>query len=115
MTSDSLYTYKTDVTNVVDGDTVDATIDMGFSIHHKTRLRVARINAPETRTKDLEEKERGLACKARVQELITGAVEILVKTTEKGKYGRWIAEVYIDGKNLSDLLVEEGHAKYVEY
>ena len=65
-----MYEYHAVVDRVVDGDTLDVTIDLGFHTYIKTRVRMEGMNAPESRTRDLEEKERGLAAKARLQEII---------------------------------------------
>jgi micrococcal nuclease len=65
-----MYTYKAKVVRVVDGDTIDALIDLGFDIHKKIRIRMVGMNAPESRTRDLEEKKRGLAAKARLKEIL---------------------------------------------
>ena len=70
------------------------------------------INTPESRTRDLEEKKRGLAAKDRLTELITGK-EIVIKTKlagERGKFGRVLGRVYVDDHNINDQLIEEGHA-----
>ena len=108
-----MYTYKFEVTKVVDGDTIYGNADLGFNIKMYVKLRLARINTPEVRG---AEKEQGLLSKAEVLTLVENNGEsIVITTTEKGKYGRWIAEVIIDGKNLSDHLVDNGFAEYVEY
>ena len=65
-----MYTYEAQVTRVVDGDTIDALVDLGFDIHKSIRIRLVGMNAPESRTRDLEEKKLGLAAKA-------GLIEIL--------------------------------------
>ena len=65
-----MFTYDCEITRVVDGDTCDVTIDLGFKIMHKARVRLHGINAPESRTRDKEEKYRGLQSKARFKELI---------------------------------------------
>ena len=126
-----MYEYKAKLIKVVDGDTVDAMIDCGFSVFRKERIRLKGINAPESRTRNLEEKEKGLAAKARLQELIQqGENEFVVKTSldKKGKYGRLLGEIYKDlevltasdhcdlNKNLSynEILLEEGHATLYE-
>jgi len=86
-----MYEYKAKLIKVVDGDTVDAMIDCGFSVFRKERIRLRGINAPESRTRDKEEKKLGLAAKARLKELIKeGKNEFMVKTSidKKGKYGR---------------------------
>ena len=100
---------------------MDAMIDCGFSVFRKERIRLKGINAPESRTRDKEEKKKGLAAKARLQELIKdGKNEFIVKTSldKKGKYGRLLGELYqsIDILTASfpsynEILLEEGHAK----
>jgi|TARA_R110002012_G_scaffold137108_1_gene291583 micrococcal nuclease len=114
-----MYTYKIDVLRVIDGDTIDANIDLGFDISVKKRIRFLGINTPESRTRDLEEKARGLAAKARVQELLDQADEIHLTSHGVGKFGRCLGEIDfscaegLTMKNLNTQLVEEGHA--VEY
>jgi len=115
-----MYEYKAKVTRVVDGDTVDALIDCGFSVFRKERIRLYGINAPESRTRDKEEKKRGLAAKARLKELVKqGKNQVIVQTQidKKGKFGRLLGELFnseVDNyKTYNDILVEEGHA--VEY
>tara|TARA_R100000742_G_C4255904_1_gene73817 strand:- start:179 stop:538 length:360 start_codon:yes stop_codon:yes gene_type:complete len=112
-----MYEYEAKVTKVVDGDTVDALIDCGFSIFSHQRIRLLGINAPESRTRDKEEKKRGLAAKARLKELIReGKGEIMVKTfmDRKGKYGRLLGVLYnlsVNEATYNDVLVAEGHAE----
>ena len=115
-----MYEYKAEVRRVVDGDTVDVTIDCGFNIHIKERVRLSGIDAPECRTRDLEEKKRGLAAKARLEEILESFGEtIIIKTfiDKKGKYGRLLGRLYqyVRGQTQSanQMLLEEGHA--VEY
>ena len=117
-----MYTYKISPLKVVDGDTIDAEIDLGFDIKVKKRVRFMGINAPESRTKDLEEKAKGLAAKDRVKQLLEGCENIQLKSHGVGKFGRCLGELHIDmvdGKegltmtNLNELLIKEGHA--VEY
>jgi micrococcal nuclease len=123
-----MFSYKVKtVDRVVDGDTVDITVDLGFSIYHKMRIRLAGINTPEVRTRDLVEKEKGILAKERLQELLISCFlddkHYLRLTTmkEKGKYGRYIGtfhrvsimpgpdeELEVD---INELLVEEGHAE----
>ena len=120
-----MYQYKVKtVDKVVDGDTVDVTIDLGFSILHKIRVRLYGINTPESRTRDLEEKKRGLAAKDRLYELICSAFlddnTLILETKEKGKFGRYLgrlirkATTVKDGEELeldiNEQLVTEGHA-----
>ena len=115
-----LYQYKAKLLRVVDGDTVDALIDCGFSTFKKERIRLYGINTPECRTRDKEEKVRGLAAKARLKELLKeGKNQFIVETTidKKGKYGRLLGSLYKNeeaAENLysyNDILVEEGHAE----
>ena len=115
-----MYNYKISVLKVVDGDTIDAEIDLGFDIKGKKRVRFMGINAPESRTKDLEEKARGLAAKDRVKQLLDGCENIQLKSHGVGKFGRCLGEIFldiIDGQekitleSLNELLIKEGHAK----
>ena len=117
-----MYTYKIKLDRVVDGDTVDAYIDLGFDVSVKKRIRFVGINTPESRTRDLEEKAKGLAAKDRVKCLLEGCNIIQLKSHGVGKYGRCLGELHIDmvdGKecltleNVNELLIKEGHA--VEY
>ena len=117
-----MYTYKIKLDRVIDGDTIDAYIDLGFKVSVKKRIRFMGINTPESRTRDLEEKARGLAAKDRLKNLLEGANTIQLKSYGVGKYGRCLGELHIDfldGKdcltlvNVNELLIKEGHA--VEY
>ena len=117
-----MYTYNIELLRVVDGDTIDAKIDLGFNVKIKKRIRFLGIDTPESRTRDLEEKARGLAAKDRVIELLEGANTIQLCSHGVGKYGRCLGELSIDvvdGKenlalvSVNELLIKEGHA--VEY
>tara|TARA_R110002012_G_scaffold3517_10_gene16360 strand:- start:57 stop:404 length:348 start_codon:yes stop_codon:yes gene_type:complete len=110
-----MYEYKIKtIDHIVDGDTFDCTIDLGFNISHKIRVRMWGINTPESRTRDLEEKARGLESKKRLMELLEEKSDMLVLATkEKGKYGRYLGIVYAGGKDVNRRLIEEGYA--VEY
>ena len=117
-----MYTYKISPLKVVDGDTIDADVDLGFDIKVKKRVRFMGINAPESRTKDLEEKARGLAAKDRVKQLLDGCKNITLKSHGVGKFGRCLGEIMLDKVDgnekltlvsLNELLIKEGHA--VEY
>ena len=114
-----MYTYKMSPLKVVDGDTIDAEIDLGFDIKVKKRVRFMGINAPESRTKDLEEKAKGLAAKDRVKALLDGCENITLKSHGVGKFGRCLGEIMldmVDGQekltlvSLNELLINEGHA-----
>lgn len=112
-----MYEYKAKLVKVVDGDTVDAMIDCGFSVYRKERIRLLGIDAPETRTRDKKEKAKGLITKARLKELIKeGKNEFIVKTflDGKGKYGRLLGVLYnleVSGETFNDMLIAEGLAK----
>ena len=110
-----MYEYKGIIRRVVDGDTVDITLDLGFDILYNNRIRLHGIDTPESRTRDLEEKKLGLAAKDRVKELCPVGSTVTVKTTKdgRGKFGRILGEIYVGDVNVNKLLVEEGHA--VEY
>jgi micrococcal nuclease len=110
-----MYNYKAECVRVVDGDTIDAKIDLGFDITIKKRIRLAGINAPESRTRDLEEKKLGLAAKERLITLLDkGSLQI--ESKELGKYGRVIGVLHIYPDNLdlpmniNETLVKEGYA-----
>lgn len=106
-----MYTYKiSNIDRVVDGDTVDVTIDLGFKIHTKQRVRMYGINTPETRTRDKEEKKRGLASKERLIQLLDTPEDIILISHGVGKFGRVLGELKIKDVSVNDTLVNEGHA-----
>lgn len=131
-----MYIYKINITSIYDGDTMTGDIDLGFNIKkEKVKLRLARINTPEIRTKDLKEKERGYAARDWLREFVEKYKDaITVNTTKKGKYGRWISEILISADDcgydeelekyqidhngyycINDILVAEDYAEYKEY
>lgn len=117
-----LFHYKWEVERVVDWDTIDIVFDLGFSIMRKERVRVARIDTPEitgSKAKDPKEKKAGLESKAYLEDLLERKWRTLFIHTEKlkkGRYNRIIWDLFFeDWENLSDSLVEAGHAKYVKY
>ena len=107
------FVYQAELERVVDGDTVDVTLDLGFDVKlHKQRVRLHGIDPPESRTRNLAEKKLGLAAKERLKELCVGRFK--VKSLGKGKYGRVLGIPYTeDGQDICQLLIDEGHA--VEY
>lgn len=110
-----MYTYKAKLVRVIDGDTIDAEIDLGFNVLIRQRIRLYGIDTPESRTKDLEEKERGLAAKQRLIELLPREFVVETILNKRGKFGRILGILHVsdtDGnsKNINDVLVEEGHA-----
>ena len=116
----SCYNFRvTKINKVVDGDTIDVTIDLGFDLYKKERVRVAGIDTPEKRTRDLEEKALGIDAtnwlKAKLAEAITGDDELTIRTELSGgigKYGRLLGWLYIgDGDvSLNEEMITEGYA-----
>ena len=113
------YNYKAKLVRVVDGDTVDALIDVGFDIWFKKRIRFKGIDTWESRTRNLEEKALGLKAKARTKELLekisSKSGYFRIKSYGMGKYGRVLVDVYIqdvDGNHIwvNKKLIDEGHA-----
>ena len=108
-----MYEYKCKVTRVVDGDTVDIDIDLGFGVWlHKERVRIYGIDTPESRTRDLEEKKFGLMAKDFVKGFVKGSSVILrtQKYDAKGKFGRILGDIIVDKVSLSDTMIKEHHA-----
>ena len=107
-----MFEYNATVTKVVDGDTIDAMVDLGFGTWKKVRIRMHGINAPESRTRDLEEKKKGLAAKARLIEMLEeNEKHFILISHGVGKFGRCLGEIYIKGHNtsLNKQLISEGH------
>ena len=115
-----MYNYNATCVRVIDGDTIDAEIDLGFDIKVTKRIRLGGINAPESRTRNKVEKKLGLAAKERLKEMMEGAANCFeLESQELGKFGRVIGRLHIDkiaGKDVitkvcvNDCLVKEGHA-----
>jgi micrococcal nuclease len=111
-----MYEYRCKVSRVIDGDTVDVDIDLGFGVWlHKERVRVLGIDTPESRTRDKEEKKYGLAAKAFVKDFFRiGDVVLTTKKYDaKGKFGRILGDFKCNGRTLSKVMIEMHHA--VEY
>ena len=109
-----MFIYNAKCLRVVDGDTVDATVDLGFDTWKKIRIRLVGINTPETRTRDLEEKAKGLAAKNFLIDLLKKHNnEFVLHSQGVGKYGRCLGNLFLGEVNVNDLLINEGHA--VEY
>ena len=104
------YIYKGKVTRVIDGDTIDVDLDLGFNIHYKQRFRLYGINAPEVRG---IEKVAGKASKEALKQMIAGK-SVLIRTykDKKGKYGRYLAYIYShdDKICINDEMIRQGHA-----
>ena len=109
-----MYEYKCKILRVVDGDTTDVDIDLGFGVWlHKQRIRFYGIDTPESRTRDLEEKKHGLAAKEYVKSHIpVGSTQTLVTVKDgKGKYGRILGQFKLeDGTILNENMISEHHA-----
>ena len=113
------YIYRGKLERVVDGDTIDALIDVGFDIWIKKRIRYSGIDTWESRTRDLAEKAKGLEAKARNKELLMEVSSkpgyFRIKSHGLGKYGRLLGEIYIQDKDgnqicINKQLITEGHA-----
>ena len=103
------------VTKVVDGDTIDADIDLGFDISLSKRIRLAGIDTPESRTTNIKEKAMGLESKEWLKKALEGAKDILIKTElpdSTEKYGRIIGHLFINGQetSLNNQMITEGYA-----
>ena len=116
----SCYNFRVvEINRVVDGDTIDVTIDLGFDLFKKERVRVAGVDTPEKRTRDLEEKELGIEAtnwlKEKLDGAITGDDDLVIRTEAvggMGKYGRLLGWLYIGDSELSlnEIMIEEGYA-----
>lgn len=104
------YCYKAFIKRVIDGDSVVAIISLGFNILVEEKLRLADIDAPETYgvKKESEEYQKGILAKERLQELVENK-DVVIRTSKTGKYGRYIAEIFIeDDQVVNQMLLEEG-------
>ena len=116
----SCYNFRvTEINRVVDGDTIDVTIDLGFDLYKKERVRVAGIDTPEKRTRNLEEKALGIDAtnylKKKLEDTIAGDDELTIRTELKGgmgKYGRLLGWLYIgeDDVSINEQMIDEGYA-----
>ena len=109
-----IYRIRT-ISKVVDGDTIDADIDLGFDISLSKRIRLAGIDTPESRTTNVKEKAMGLESKEWLKKTLEGAKDILIKTElpdSTEKYGRIIGHLFINGQetSLNNQMIEEGYA-----
>ena len=116
----SCYNFRvTKINRVVDGDTIDVTIDLGFELYKKERVRVAGVDTPEKRTRNLEEKALGIDAtgwlKGKLEETIKGDEELTVRTElvgGTGKYGRLLGWLYVGDSDISlnEQMITEGYA-----
>ena len=98
------------IVKIVDGDTIDIEIDLGFSLTKKERVRLAGIDTPESRTRDLEEKAEGLLATSFLEKQLDEAVDLRVKTEKDGKYGRMLGWLHDGDKNINKYMVIKGYA-----
>ena len=116
----SCYNFRvTEINRVVDGDTIDVTIDLGFDLYKKERVRIAGVDTPEKRTRDLEEKALGIDAtnwmKEQLEEAINGEAELTIRTELKGgmgKYGRLLGWLYVGDADISlnEAMIIAGYA-----
>ena len=104
-----MYEYSCEIDRVVDGDTVDVIIDLGFKIFHKARVRMYGIDTPESRTRDLDEQARGILSKSFLQDALVQSNKVIIKTQKdaKGKFGRVLGELYVNDININQLMVDK--------
>ena len=112
-----MHEYKCKILRVIDGDTVDVDIDLGFGIwRHKERLRLLGIDTPESRTRDKVEKKFGLASKAKLKELLKNGAILKTEVSKKGedmkgKFGRILGDFILeDDRRVTEVLIDQGHA-----
>ena len=104
-----MYEYGCQVTRIVDGDTVDVILDLGFSILHKCRVRLYGIDTPESRTRDKDEKARGKIASKYLKDAIDNGKKVVLRSKlkdSKGKYGRVLGEVIVDDININVSMIE---------
>ena len=104
-----MYEYGCKVTRVVDGDTVDVILDLGFSILHKCRVRLYAIDTPESRTRDKDEKARGKLAGKYLKDAIDNGKKVVLRSKlkdSKGKYGRVLGEIIVDDININVAMIE---------
>lgn len=111
---DCLHVYRCEILRVVDGDTVDVNVDLGFGVLTRQRLRIYGVNSPEKNT------EVGKAALQFVSELLYGASEVIIRTMKQSsrseaekreKFGRYLVHLVVDGYPLTDLIIAAGHGK----
>ena len=108
-----MYKYGAKLIKVVDGDTADVMIDLGFDTWIKARLRFKGVDTWEKRTRDLQEKEKGILASEYTEKMLSkNNGEFTIQSYGKGKFGRVLAEIFIEGEetSLNKLLIENGHA-----
>ena len=105
-----MYEYNCTVTRVVDGDTIDVILDLGFSVLHKCRVRLYGMDTPESRTRNKDEKARGKLAAKYLEDSIKNGTEIILRSKlkdSKGKYGRVLGEIVVDNININQSMIEK--------
>ena len=108
-----MFRFNAHLVREVDGDTIDADIELGFSVFMRDRIRLMGIDTPESRTRNLQEKSWGMAAKHRLIELLAetdGEFTLVTEDMEKGKFGRVLGTIEINGKDANQTLIEENFA-----
>lgn len=103
------YIFNATVVHVVDGDTVDVVVDLGFQISYDVRLRLYGIDTPELRSSDAQERADAQVAKRRVAELLLDR-KVTLETFKTDKYGRYLSVIYLDNANINEQLLTEGLA-----
>jgi len=107
-----MYKYSAKLIRVIDGDTIDAMIDLGFDTWVKKRIRLYGINTPEIRTRDIKEKKAGIVATDRLKELMSDCGgDFILESHGIGKYGRCLGTLFINDININTLLLNEGLAE----
>lgn len=104
-----MYTYKATIINVIDGDTVDAIIDMGFKIHTTQRLRLNRIDTEEMHDANLEKRKLAIEAKEYLRNTLLNK-EVIIETRKSDSFGRWLAEIVCEDININNVLLEKNLA-----
>jgi len=105
-----MYEYKAILNRIVDGDTIDVDIDLGFDVKIKQRVRLYGINTPEVRTKDLEEKQKGIEATEYLRKILPKEFIIQTILNKRGKYGRVLGIIWANEENINEKMVTEGYA-----
>lgn len=106
---DKKYVYQAEIVRVIDGDTVDAVVDLGFDIKYNVRLRLRGIDTMEIRDHDPEKRAHGLKARQRMIELVEGKI-VVIESHKTDKYGRYLADIYLNETNINQQLITEGLA-----
>ena len=106
-----MFEYNAKLVRVIDGDTIDAEIDLGFHVFVKKRIRLYKIDAPETRTRDKNEKLLGKRAKSRLLEILnSNNGSFVLRSHGIGKFGRCLGEIFVNNLSINEILIKEGHA-----